>query len=60
MGKTFRYELGREVKLQMSDERGIVVARAEYLNSEDSYLVRYRAGDGRQVQDWWEESAIEG
>lgn len=39
-------------------ERGEVIARAEYQHTENNYLIRYRAGDGRQVESWWGESAI--
>lgn len=54
----FKYELGQLVTLSRSDEEGEIIARAEYSTSEPSYLVRYRAGDGRQVENWWSESAI--
>ena len=54
-----RFELGQRVRLIDSGERGIVTGRAEYLKSEPSYLIRYKAADGRQVTGWWEESAIE-
>lgn len=56
--KTFKYELGSDVKLQHSDEEGQIIARAEYLYMENSYFVRYMAGDGRQVEHWWGESAL--
>ncbi len=39
-------------------ESGIVIGRAEYTSSANSYLVRYRAGDGRQAEEWWDEDAI--
>lgn len=54
----FKYELGSTVSMKFSNEFGQVIARAEYDNSEDSYLVRYKAGDERQVEAWWCESAI--
>lgn len=47
-----------DVSLDMSGERGIVIARAEYLHGENQYLVRYLAADGRQVESWWNESAL--
>ena len=55
---SFRFNLGDRVKLVESDETGIVMGRAEYAHSEDAYYVRYRAGDGRQVESWWGDSAI--
>ena len=55
----FDFELGETVKLAMSDEKGEIKARAEYLHSENCYLILYMAGDGRQVTSWWGESEIE-
>lgn len=57
--KPFRFELRQEVSLSESEEQGIVIGRAEYSNSDNSYLIRYVAGDGRQVEVWWTEDAIE-
>lgn len=55
---TFSFELGQLVTLKRSHEEGEVIGRAEYTTSEPSYLIRYQAGDGRQVETWWGESAI--
>jgi len=41
-----------------SDETGTVIGRAEYAHADNDYRVRYRAADGRQVEDWWTETAI--
>lgn len=54
-----KYEIGDSAKLSKSGETGDVIARAEYEASENSYLIRYMAADGRQVEAWWGESAIE-
>jgi hypothetical protein len=56
--KQWKLELGQTVTLAMSGEQGVVIGRAEYEIDEDRYLVRYKAGDGRLVEDWWPESAI--
>lgn len=62
--EVFRFDLGAEVMLstdgvsQDTSEGGLVIARAEYLHNENSYLVRYVAADGRLVQVWWAESAV--
>lgn len=53
-----KFKLKQVVKLIDSDETGTIIGRAEYDTSEPSYLVRYKAGDGRQVESWWSESAI--
>lgn len=55
----FVFDLAQRVKISASDESGEVIARAEYATSEDSYLVRYKAADGRAVEAWWGESALE-
>lgn len=39
-------------------EAGEVIGRAEYVSAEPSYLVRYRGGDGRQVEHFIGESAL--
>jgi len=58
-GSIFAFDLGSSVKLQASDEAGTVIGRAEYTTAENSYLVRYKAADGRAVEAWWTESALE-
>ena len=58
--KKWTFELKQIVKLVESGESGTVVGRAEYSHSTAcNYLVRYKAGDGRQVETWWTETAIE-
>jgi hypothetical protein len=56
--ETFAFELKQIVRLIESNETGTVIGRAQYVVSEASYLVRYKAGDGRQVEGWWGESAL--
>ena len=56
----FRFHIGERVGLIESDERGVVIARAEYATSENGYLVRYCAGDHRMTEAWWGESALSG
>lgn len=54
-----KYALGQAVAITASGETGTVVGRSEYSNAEPSYLIRYRSGDGRAVEAWWTESALE-
>lgn len=54
----FKFGLGQTVSITASLESGEVIARAEYATSENSYLVRYKAADGRAVESWWGESAL--
>lgn len=49
----FKFEMGQRVKLVESDKRGVIVGRAEYSNRPPQYLIRYKAGDGRMVENWW-------
>ena len=42
-----------------SGESGEIVGRAEYVNADNSYHIRYKAADGRAVTDWWTEGALE-
>jgi hypothetical protein len=55
---SFKFNLGQAVEITTSAENGKVIARAEYLNSINSYLVRYRNGQGQAVEAWWTEDAL--
>jgi hypothetical protein len=55
----FKLGLGSKVRIEVSGEEGTVEGRAEYRSIENQYYVRYKAGDGRAVEAWWSESAIE-
>jgi hypothetical protein len=54
----FIFELGQTVIIEASGETGRVIARAEYETSENGYLIRYKAGDGRATEAWWTEDAL--
>lgn len=56
--ENFIFDLNEDVKLDLSEEEGHVIARAEFHNGENQYLIRYRAADNRQTEAWWNESAI--
>lgn len=56
---SFEFNLDQQVAMRFSNEVGVVIGRAEYVTSENQYLVRYKAADGRQVEAWWGASAIE-
>lgn len=51
------FELNAVAKL-VSGETGVIVGRAEYTNSNEQYLVRYTAGDGRLTEGWWRTDAF--
>jgi len=54
----FKFNLKENVTLVHSDESGEVIGRAEHTTCENQYRVAYKAADGRQVIDWWEESLV--
>lgn len=54
----FVFELDQSVKIIESGEQGKVIGRAEYSYADNAYLVRYKAGDGRAVENWWTEDAL--
>ncbi len=53
-----KYELKDVVSICVSGETGEVIGRAEYKNSESTYLLRYKDADGTAVEKWWSESAL--
>lgn len=55
----FKFELQAKVSISASEETGVVIGRAEYSTTEPSYYIRYRAADGRAVESWWSESALQ-
>lgn len=59
MSGQFLFNLGDKVALEMSQEQGRVIGRAEYADHPPSYFVRYVAADGRQVQEWFDGAALE-
>ncbi len=53
------FDLGQQVKIICSGETGQVIGRAEYITGQRSVQIRYKAADGRAVESWWDEPAIE-
>lgn len=54
----FEHELGAEVTLTRSGKTGEIIGRAQYQSASNGYLIRYKAADGRQVENWWDIAAI--
>lgn len=54
-----KFALAEKVAITASHETGHVIARAEYSEASNNYLVRYKAADGRAVEAWWTEAALE-
>lgn len=56
----FKFDLNQVVKIAESGETGAVFGRAVYYATPlIAYLLRYRSSDGRAVEQWWSEDAIE-
>lgn len=54
----FKFGLNDAVAIDVSNESGVVIGRAEYRTSTYRYLVRYKAADGRAVEAWWDAAAL--
>jgi hypothetical protein len=54
-----KFEMKQIVKMAESMETGTIIGLAFYSDKPPQYLVRYKAADGRQVEAWWDESAIQ-
>jgi hypothetical protein len=55
----FKFNLNDNATINASGESGQIIGRAEYVSVENQYHIRYKAADGRAVEAWWGESAIE-
>lgn len=58
MSTPYIFALGQKVVITVSGEAGETIARAEYLHSNNRYLIRYRCADGRATEQWWDEDAL--
>lgn len=56
---SFKFALNDFVMLTGSAENGQVRARAEYLDRENLYYLRYVTAQGIQAEEWWGESALD-
>ena len=52
-------KLNDVVTVTVSGERGHVIGCAQYTNHGPQSLIRYRASNGRAVEAWWDNDAIE-
>lgn len=59
MGDLMKFDLDQTVRIKCSSEVGEVIGRAVFTFSEPSYMLRYKSGDGRAIESWWYESALE-
>lgn len=55
----FKFELGEEVVISCSKEKGEVIGRAENSNADNEYRLVYKCADGRAIDQWWTESTLE-
>jgi hypothetical protein len=49
----FEFELGSQVEVRISGEKGEVTGRSEFRDSPHQYCVDYVASDGRFTQNWF-------
>lgn len=54
----WKFNVGDNVALSMSGEKGVIMGRAEYSHAPQSYFVRYVAADGRQCEAWFDGDAL--
>lgn len=59
MKEAFAFALGEQCHITVSGETGLVMGRAQYINSPNSYLLFYKAADGRAVEQWWRQDQLE-
>lgn len=57
--KNFGFNLGDNVRIKASGEKGEVVGRSDHVGAGDQYNVRYKDGTGCAVEKWWAEDALE-
>lgn len=53
-----KLQLNDRVRLELSEERGKVIAIAVSDEIPEQYFVRYRAADGCQVESWFHREAL--
>lgn len=55
----FKHEIGTKVRITCSGEEGVITGRAEHQHlTVHDYHLRYTAGDGRAVTQWWNEDTF--
>lgn len=59
MDRSFRFGLGQHVLISESGESGVVIGCAMYSYCANSYFIRYKAADGRAVEQWWSQDALQ-
>lgn len=57
--RKFKFDLGQQVMISVSGETGVVIGRAEFSESDNSYWVRYKDAQGMAREAWWSEGALQ-
>lgn len=55
----FKFENGTRIKNKSYGQHGQIIARAEFMEGGNRYLVKHRDGYGRDTEGWWTEAEIE-
>ena len=56
--KQFKFALHQLVEINVSEEVGIIKARAEYVDAKNSYLLHYKSATGRAETEWFNEGDL--
>lgn len=54
----FLFELNARIKINVSGDKGSIVARCEYTNATNRYLIQYVTKMGVPLEEWWPEDAL--
>ena len=55
----WQFQLNDPVEIVVSGEQGTVQGRAEFVNHDPEYLIRYADGTGSAREVWWAVGALE-
>lgn len=59
MAQRFTLAIGDNARVARSqDEVGIVIARAQYRDDGNQYLLQYQNAQGVGVEQWWRQNAL--
>ena len=56
---SFKFELDQKVRLKVSGETGVVIGRADYVNSFPQCYVHFKDGNGCAKSEWFYENQLE-
>ena len=54
----FKFDLGQDVEIKVTNQKGYIEGRAEYLEDPSVYWVVYKNGAGNLSKEWFKESDL--